>query len=237
MLKISNLTKRYEDKKLALDNISINVKSKEIFVLLGANGAGKSTTINLICGFIQPTKGEILVSGIDAINEPLKAKEKIAYISENVHLYNNFTGYENLKFFSQLSGKNYSKKELENILRDIGLQENFIHKSVGTYSKGMRQKTGIAIATVKNADLILMDEPFSGLDPKAANDFQKLILKMKESGKAILMSTHNIFRAKILADHVGIMKDGELVITRKKDEFEFEDLENLYIDYMEGNVQ
>ncbi len=236
MLKINNLTKRYEDKKLALDNISINVKSKEIFVLLGANGAGKSTTINLICGFIQPTKGEIFVSGIDAINEPLKAKEKIAYVSENVHLYNNFTGYENLKFFSKLSGKNYSKKELENILRDIGLQESFIHKPAGTYSKGMRQKTGIAIAIVKDADLILMDEPFSGLDPKAANDFQKLILKMRDSGKAILMSTHNIFRAKILADHVGIMKDGELVITRKKDEFEFEDLENLYIDYMEGNV-
>lgn len=237
MLKLQNLTKRYEDKKLALDNISLNVKKNEIYVLLGANGAGKSTMINLICGFINPTQGTIFIDGINALEEPLKSKNKIAYISENVHLYNDFTGYENLHFFSQLSGKKYKKQYLENILRDIGLQETFIHKNVSTYSKGMRQKTGIAIAMVKDADIILMDEPFSGLDPKAANDFQKLILKMKDSGKAILLSTHSIFRAKILADKVGIMKDGELVITRKKDEFEFEDLETLYIDYMEGNIQ
>ena len=237
MLVIKDLTKRYEDKKIALDHISFSVESGEIYVLLGANGAGKSTAINLICGFIKPTEGIITIKGKDSVKDSKEAKNDIAYISENVRLYENFTGYENLKFFSNLSKKNRSRDELENILRDIGLQESFINKPVSYYSKGMRQKTGIAIAIVKDADVILMDEPFSGLDPKAAKDFQDLVLRMKKEGKAVLMSTHNIFRAKELADQIGIMKDGELVLSRRRDEFEFENLENLYIDYMEGRIE
>lgn len=236
MLQITNLTKRYEDNKIALDNLSIEVKKGEIFILLGANGAGKSTTINLICGFIKPTSGEILIDGVDAVKDSLKARKKIAYVSENVKLYENLTGYQNLKFFSRLDGKKSSKIELENILRDIGLKEDFIHKPVESYSKGMRQKAGIAIAMAKNAEFILLDEPFSGLDPKASFDFQKLLLKQKEDGKAIFLSTHNIFRAKELADTIGIMLDGELVLTRKSSEFEFENLEKLYLDYMEGKM-
>jgi len=236
MLKIQHLTKRYEDNKLALDSISLEVKKHEIFILLGANGAGKTTTINLICGFIQPTSGSIQIGDFDALKEPLKSKEHIAYVSENVCLYDDFTGYENLSFFSKLSKKKHTKDELENILRRIGLQDEFIHKPVKFYSKGMRQKAGIAIAIVKNADLILLDEPFSGLDPKAAFDFQNLLIKLKEEGKAILMSTHNIFKAKEMADVIGIMKNGELVMTKTKEEFEFDNLEKLYLDYMEGRL-
>ncbi|PID28801.1 MAG: ABC transporter ATP-binding protein [Candidatus Cloacimonadota bacterium] len=236
MLKIENLSKRYEDGKLALDQLSLHVKKGEIFVLLGANGAGKSTTINLLCNFIQPTSGSVTLAGKDAFKDSLEARKHLAYVSENVHLYENFTGFENLRFFAKLCGKNLSRDELQNTLRDIGLQEDFIHKQVKTYSKGMRQKTGIAVAIVKDADLILLDEPFSGLDPKAAYDFQQLLIEMKNRGKAILMSTHNIFKAKKLADHIGIMKDGELVMTRSKDDIEFEDLEKLYLDYMEGRL-
>lgn len=236
MLKINNLTKRYEDQKLALDSISLKVNTEEIFVLLGANGAGKSTTLNLVCGFIEPTAGDIEIAGIDTAKNSLKAKKHIAYVSENVELYDNFTAYENLNFFAKLSNKNLNKAQIENILRDIGLQEDFIHKPVSKFSKGMLQKTGIAIAIVKDADLILLDEPFSGLDPKAAYDFQNLLIQMKKQGKAILMSTHNIFKAKELADVIGIMKDGELVMTRTRNEFEFNDLEKLYLDYMEGRI-
>lgn len=234
MLRISNLSKRYEDNKLALNNLNLEVKAGEMFVLLGANGAGKSTTINLICGFIKPSSGEILINNIDALKEPLKVKEQLAYVSENVMLYDNFTGYQNLRFFSKLNGQNKSRDELENILRDIGLQEEFIHKPISTYSKGMRQKAGIAIAVVKDASLILLDEPFAGLDPKAAHDFQNLLLDLKKQDKAIFLSMHDIFRTKELADNVGIMLEGRLVMTRTSKELEFEDMEKLYLDYMEG---
>jgi ABC-2 type transport system ATP-binding protein len=236
MLNIKNLSKRYEDGKLALNNLSLDLEKGEMYILLGANGAGKSTAINVLCGFISPTSGEFFIDGIHGLKEPLPARKKIAYLSENVMLYDNFTGYQNLAFFARLAGKKKTKSELESLLRDIGLQDDFIHKHTSTYSKGMRQKTGIAIAIIKDADLIIMDEPFSGLDPKAAYDFQNLLLELKQKGKAILMSTHDIFRAREMADKVGIMKDGLLVMTKTAKELEYEDLQKIYLDYMEGNI-
>lgn len=236
MIKIENLSKRYEDGLLALDHLSLEINPGEIFTLLGANGAGKSTTINLICGFIPPTTGDVIIDQASLMKTPLELKKQIAYLSENVMLYNHFTGFQNLNFFAKLSGKSLSKNELENIMRDIGLQEKYIHKNVETYSKGMRQKIGIAIALVKDASVFLLDEPFSGLDPKAAFDFQNLLMDLKTQGKTILMSTHDIFRAKEMADTVGIMKDGRLVMTKSREELEYEDLQKLYLDYMEGRI-
>lgn len=236
MIKIENLSKRYEDGILALDHLSLEIQPGQIFTLLGANGAGKSTTINLICGFIPPSTGDVLINNVSLKKNPIEMKKHIAYLSENVMLYNNFTGFQNLNFFAKLSGKNLSKTELENILRDIGLQERSIHKNVETYSKGMRQKIGIAIAMVKDASVFLLDEPFSGLDPKAAFDFQNLLIDLKKKGKTIFMSTHDIFRAKDMADSVGIMKDGRLVMIKSKEELEYEDLQKLYLDYIEGRI-
>ena len=234
MLKITDLSKRYEDNNLALDHLFLEIKTGQIFALLGANGAGKSTTINLICGFIPPSSGDVEIEGVSLKKEPLKIKSKLAYLSENVMLYDNFTGYQNLQFFANIGGNKLPKAELEAILRDIGLQEEFIHKNISKYSKGMRQKIGIAIALVKNAPVFLLDEPFSGLDPKAAHDFQQLLYKLRDEGKTIFMSTHDIFRAKEMADSVGIMKDGRLVMIKTKEELEYEDLSKIYLDYMEG---
>lgn len=234
MLRIRDLSKRYEDNNLALDHLCLEIKPGQIFALLGANGAGKSTTINLICGFIPPSSGDVEIDGISLKSEPLKIKNKLAYLSENVMLYDNFTGYQNLQFFASIGGKKMSKTELESILRDIGLQEDFIHKNISKYSKGMRQKIGIAIALVKDAPVFLLDEPFSGLDPKAAHDFQQLLYRLRNEGKTIFMSTHDIFRAKEMADVVGIMKDGRLVMIKTKEELEYEDLSKIYLDYMEG---
>lgn len=236
MIKIDNLSKRYEDGILALAHLSLEIQEGQIFTLLGSNGAGKSTTINIICGFIPPTTGDVIINNCSLKNQPVEIKKHIAYLSENVLLYNQFTGYQNLQFFAKLSGKHLSKTELENMLRDIGLQDSFIHKNVETYSKGMRQKIGIAIALVKDASVFLLDEPFSGLDPKAAFDFQNLLLRLRNEGKTILMSTHDIFRAKELADVVGIMKDGCLVMIKNKEDLEYEDLQKIYLDYMEGRI-
>ena len=234
MLKIHNLSKRYEDGNLALDNLCLEIQPGQIFTLLGANGAGKSTTINIICGFIQATDGDVSIEDITLKENPLKLRSKIAYLSENVMLYDNFTGYQNLKFFSEIAGKKHTKAELEEVLREVGLQDEFIHKNISKYSKGMRQKVGIAIALVKDTPLFLLDEPFSGLDPKAAYDFQMLIYKLRDSGKTIFMSTHDIFRAKEMADVVGIMKDGQLVMIRTREELAAEDLNRIYLDYIES---
>ena len=233
MLKIIGLSKKYEDGNLALDNLHLDVTKGQIFTLLGANGAGKSTTINIMCGFIPASEGDVIIEDATLKENPLKLRSKIAYLSENVMLYDNFTGYQNLKFFSEIAGKKHTKIDLEQILQDVGLQEDFIHKNISKYSKGMRQKVGIAIALVKDTPLLLLDEPFSGLDPKAAFDFQMLLYKLRDRGKTIFMSTHDIFRAKDMADTVGIMKEGKLVAMKTREELESTDLNKIYLEYIE----
>jgi ABC-2 type transport system ATP-binding protein len=230
------LTKRYEDGVLALDNVSFTVREGEIFILLGANGAGKTTTINLFLNFIEPTSGETRIDGVSSHREPLVAKKKVAYVSENVMLYPNFTAVQNLDYFARIGGKDaYTKDDYRAVLRRVGLQDDAHQKKLKGFSKGMRQKCGIAIAILKEAPAILLDEPTSGLDPQAAFEFQRLLESLRSEGKAVLMSTHDIFRAKEVADTVGIMNGGQLVTQRTKAELEGEDLEDLYMKYMAGH--
>ena len=235
MLEAVNLSKRYEDGHLALDSLNLSVHSGQIFAMLGGNGAGKTTAINLFLNFIEPTTGKAMVDGIATHEEPLKAKERIAYVSENVMLYPNFTALQNLDFFVRLGGKkNYTKEDYRNVLLRVGLQEEAHNRRLKGFSKGMRQKCGIAIAILKDAKAILLDEPTSGLDPKAAFEFIHLLETLREEGKAILMSTHDIFRAKEVADIVGIMNQGKLVMERSKEDLVGEDLEKLYVEFMAG---
>lgn len=234
MLQTIELSKRYEDGNLALDTLNLEVKRGEIFCLLGANGAGKTTTINLFLNFIEPTYGQALINGIDVTKEPLESKEYVSYVSENVMLYGNFTARQNLDFFAKLGGKkNLGKTEYYNLFRSIGLQEDAFERKLKKFSKGMRQKVGLAIAMVKDADNILLDEPTSGLDPKAAAEFMNILKKLRNEGKSILMCTHDIFRAKEIADKVGIMKEGCLVMLRNRKQLEKDDLEKIYLDYMQ----
>jgi ABC-2 type transport system ATP-binding protein len=237
LLEAENLTKRYEDGVLALDHVSFAVQPKQIFAMLGANGAGKTTTINLFLNFIEPTAGEARIAGIVTHKEPLNAKQKIAFVSENVMLYPNFTAIQNLDFFARLGGKtNYSKDDYRRVLLRVALQEEAHNKRLKGFSKGMRQKCGIAIAILKDAPAILLDEPTSGLDPKAGFEFIHLLEELRDEGKAILMSTHDIFRAKEIADVVGIMKQGQLVMQRTAEELAGESLEDLYMHYMAGQA-
>ncbi len=237
MIEAKNLSKRYEDGVLALDALNLTVHPGEIYCLLGANGAGKTTTINLFLNFIEPTSGEALLNNIDVEKDPLEAKKYVAYVSENVMLYGNFTARQNLDFFAKLGGKRSLKKEdYYRVMREVGLPERAFEQRLKDFSKGMRQKLGIAIAMIKDAPALLLDEPTSGLDPKAGAEFLETLLDLKRRGKAILMSTHDIFRAKDVADRVGIMKEGRKVMERTREELEFENLEHLYLDYMRGGI-
>lgn len=237
MIQAVNLTKRYEDAALALDALNLKVNPGEIYCLLGANGAGKTTTINLFLDFIRPTAGTAFINGIDVSKAPLVAKRYVAYVSENVMLYGNFTALQNLHFFARLGGcDNLTREAARRVLRDVGLPERAFDRRVKEFSKGMRQKLGIAIAIVKDAPALLLDEPTSGLDPKAAAEFQEILMELRRQGKAILTSTHDIFRVRKMADRVGIMKEGRKVMERTREELEHENLEVLYLDYMRGGI-
>jgi ABC-2 type transport system ATP-binding protein len=237
MLQAIGLTKRYEDGQLALDALSLEIQPGEIFFLLGANGAGKTTTINLFLNFIEPTSGQALIDGIDVMEQPLETKKHLAFVSENVMLYGNFTARQNLDFFARLGGKNnLTKSDYYDTMRKVGLQEEAFEKKLKTFSNGMRQKVGLAIAIIKDANNILMDEPTSGLDPKRAAELMQFLTYLRNAGKSILMCTHDIFRAKAVADRVGIMKEGRLVMLRTRDEFLQDDLERIYLDYMQQAV-
>ena len=235
MIELKELTKRYEDGILALDHVSYTIQPGEIFCLLGANGAGKTTTVNILLDFIQPTSGSAFLNGHDCNRFPLEAKKYVSYVSENVQLYGMFTARQNLRFFAELGGKKGLKnQDLDNVMRSVGLPEKALTMRLKNYSKGMRQKLGIAIALIKDPPAIIMDEPTSGLDPRSANEVLDQLRKLRERGKAILMTTHDIFRAKQIADRVGIMKQGRLVAVRKRDEFKHADLEQIYLREMEA---
>ena len=238
ILKADGLSKRYEDGVLALDHLNLDVRAGEIYCLLGANGAGKTTTINLFLGFIPPTEGSCLINGIDISKDPLEAKKYVSFVSENVMLYGNFTARQNLDFFARLGGMTaLTKDDYYRAMRRVSLQEKAFDQRVKNFSKGMRQKLGIAIAIVKDAPAVLLDEPTSGLDPKAAAEFLDIMAELRTEGKAVLMSTHDIFRAKEIGDRVGIMKEGRLVMERNRGELQNEDLNRIYIDYMESAGQ
>jgi len=232
MLEAVGLTKHYGD-FVALRGLDLCIDPGEVFCLLGANGAGKTTTIQLFLGFIPPTAGEARIDGMSVAERGLETKAVIAYIPENVELYPNLTGLENLEFFTTLAGRPDTPRErLRETLARAGLAAEAADRRVRTYSKGMRQKVGIAMAMAKGARALLLDEPTSGLDPKASNEFSRLLSALRDEGVAVLMATHDIFRSKEVGDRIGIMKHGELVATLATGDFSHADLERIYLDHM-----
>jgi ABC-2 type transport system ATP-binding protein len=232
MLQAVGLTKHYND-VVALNKLDLLVGPGEVFCLLGANGAGKTTTINLFLNFIDATAGSALIDGLDVSQEPLATKRRLSYIPETVMLYRNLTGLENLEYFSALAGRpDYTRDQLLAFLGRVGLRQDVADRRVSTYSKGMRQKVGIAITLAKNAKALLLDEPTSGLDPKAANEFSDLLAQLSREGVAVLMATHDLFRAKESGTRVGIMKHGTLVASLNTTEIGHADLERIYLEHM-----
>ncbi len=233
MLEIKDLKKVYEDGTVGVDNLNLSVAAGEIVVLLGANGAGKTSTMMLILGFTEPSSGTVAIHGVDVQKNPLEAKKHVAYVSENVTLYGNFTANQNLKFFTRLSGRtDVTEDEYRAVFHRVGLAEKAYYRRVRGFSKGMRQRLGIAIAILKNAQLIVLDEPTSGLDPKGGYEFLEIIRQLKAEGKAILMSSHDIFRVQAIADRVGIMRRGQMLELIERQDMGARDLQQVYLDYM-----
>ena len=233
MIKVKNITKTFKAFK-ALKNLSLEVAGGEIYGLLGSNGAGKSTTINILLGFLEPDSGEAFVNSINATSETHNARKNIGYIPENVNLYPYLTGIENLNYFCSLGGKNHSNEKLIEILIECGLDLIATNKKVDTYSKGMRQKVGIAIALAKKAKVYLLDEPASGLDPLASTELSALLKTLSRRGAAVLMASHDIFRVRETCNRIGILKAGKLVKEMETSSVTTEELEKIYIEYMQN---
>ena len=231
MIKLKNVTKSFKDKK-ALDNLSLNVNSGEIYGLLGANGAGKSTALNLLLGFLDSDSGSIEISNSN--DKKVVSRDMIGYIPENVNLYPYLSGIENLDYFCKISGLSLNYIKLSELLNECGLENDAHNKRTSEYSKGMRQKVGIAIALAKNAKIYLLDEPASGLDPMASNELSVILKKLSTNGATILMASHDLFRVRETCDKIGILKQGSLIKEMLSKDVTSNELEEIYLNFMQS---
>jgi ABC-2 type transport system ATP-binding protein len=232
MLEAAALTKDFGTHR-ALDALDLRVAPGEIVCLLGANGAGKTTTINLFLGFLEPSAGEARVDGVDVRSDPTGTKRKLLYVPEQIALFGELSGLENLAYFAALSGiEDRSPAYLRQCLAQAGLAETAMDRRASGYSKGMRQKVGIALAIAKQARALLLDEPTSGLDPQASAEFHALVVRQRDAGAAVLMVTHDLFRAREVGTRIGLMREGRLRRMIDAADITAVELENLYLEEM-----
>ena len=211
MLKIEHLTKRYGDKK-AVDDLTLHIRPGEIYVFIGHNGAGKTTTLKACCGILQYDEGEIAVDGVSMKRDPLACKKKIAYLPDNPDLYDFMTGTQFLNFVADIFGVSESERrqKISSLADAFEISAN-LADSVSSYSHGMKQKLAIISALVHSPKLVIMDEPFVGLDPKASHLLKELMRKICDDGGAIFFSTHVLEVAEKLCDKIAILKNGKLI--------------------------
>lgn len=231
VLEARSLGKSYGETR-ALVDLDLRVERGEVYGLLGPNGAGKTTTIHLFLGLLEPTSGSCLVDAIEVPEAPEAARRRVGYVPESVALYPELTGLENLEFFAGLTGLAPHGDRLEDALRQADLQQEAWSRRVDTYSKGMRQKVGIAIALAKGAAALLLDEPASGLDPHASNELSELVRKLAGEGVAVLMATHDLFRARETCQTLAIMKHGRKMAEVEAASLSPGELEKLYLNHM-----
>ena len=195
-----------------LQGLHLRVRRGEIYALLGGNGAGKSTTINALLGFVRPSAGHVRVCGADVAADPLGARQHLAYVPENVALYAHLDARENIEYFLRLAGKPVLRAEIDAALDAVGLEPGARANHLATYSKGMRQKVAIALAVARAVPVLLLDEPASGLDPHATNEFNALLRQLRERQVAIFMVTHDLLGAAQVADRIGFLDRGHIAI-------------------------
>jgi ABC-2 type transport system ATP-binding protein len=235
-LEARGLTMRF-GANVALDRLDLAVAPGEIVCLLGANGAGKTTALNLFLGFLTPCAGEALVLGVRPDLDPVGARRRAAYLPEAVALNAPLSGVENLDLFRALSGlPELSSGELTELLVRAGIPREACQRRTDTYSKGMRQKVALAAAIARGAEAWLLDEPLSGLDPHAANELGVSLRSAAASGAAVLMATHDLFRARDLATRVGILRSGRLMELLDPTKISAGDLERIYLQHMASSA-
>ncbi len=237
MLKIEHLTKNYGNKK-AVDDLSLEIKPGEIYGFIGHNGAGKTTTLKSCCGILPFDSGEIRINGISIAENPLECKRNLAYIPDNPDLYEFLTGIRYLNFIADIY--RISKKDREEKIKefaDLFELTSDLSQPISAYSHGMKQKLAIIAALIHSPKLMIMDEPFVGLDPKAAHTVKQLMRQLCDDGGAIFFSTHVLEVAEKLCDKIAIIKGGKLITSGTTDEVKGDtSLENVFLELEEEHV-
>ena len=206
---INDLSVRYGEQRV-LDRLSLRVPAGSITALLGGNGAGKSTTLATLLGFVRAQSGTVLVAGINPGTNPDAARRRMAYLPENVALYEHLSAVENADYLLALSDERKERGAITEALAAAGLQQRAWDQRLGGFSKGMRQKVAIAVALLRDVPVLLLDEPTSGLDPRATADFNALVQAVRERGTAVLMVTHDLLSAADVADRIGFLEAGRI---------------------------
>lgn len=227
MLCLNNLSKKIGD-DFIVNNLSLGVNPGEVFCLLGANGAGKTTTLNMLLGFYAPTKGNVTLFDNNLYTSKEQCKKHIMYIPEHIGFYPDFNAIENIEYLCSLTAIKVSNERIIQSLKSVGLSENSFYKPLREFSKGIRQKLAIAFAILKDAKLILMEEPTSGLDPSATRDFIKIVENLKSNNIIILIVTHDLQCAHFLADEIGVMEKGTLINSIKNVNITLDEIESIY---------
>ena len=236
MLRIEHLTKQYGDKK-AVDDLSLHIKPGEIYGFIGHNGAGKTTTIKACCGILPFDSGEIYIGGKSIKASPLECKSMLAYIPDNPDLYDFMTGIQYLNFVADIFGVSASRREeLIHLYADTFELTSDLAEPVSAYSHGMKQKLALISALIHEPKLIIMDEPFVGLDPKASHQLNEIIRKICDEGGAIFFSTHVLEVAEKLCDRIAIIKGGRLIKSGTMEEVRGdESLESVFLELEENH--
>ncbi len=211
MIELANVSKRYNDTTV-VKNLNLKIDTGEIVGIIGHNGAGKSTTMKMIAGLVEPTSGSIRVMGRDILKEGVKVKQQIGYLPEESPLYEAMTARQYLLFFSELyhMPRQKAMNRIDELLASLDLMEK--DKLTGEFSKGMKRKTAIARALLHDPELLILDEPSSGLDPLTSFFIINYLRTLKREGKTILLSAHNLFHVETICDRVGIIKNGDLLV-------------------------
>ena len=227
LVKVDSL-KVYRGTAEVLKSVSFCVNGGEVYSLLGGNGAGKSTTLQVCLGLIRPDFGTIDINGIDPAVKPDVARGSMSYLPENVALYEHLNSVENIRYFLDVSADQRTDEQIHEALDKVGLNPKLRSLRLGKYSKGMKQKTAIALALLRSTPVLLLDEPTSGLDPAAASDLSQLLVQLKTSGIAILMVTHDLLGATKIADRIGLLSKGviakEWVASEGSEQFDIKEL-------------